>query len=329
MLKILQICTQRFLSKFMFKKLQQKWKVNTIRVLLILITFAIGGSLTGYAGKRLMTLTGIENLLLFIPLYILLVTILWPIMVLIISIPLGQFTFFLAYIKKLLRRMYGNKTKIAKSKIPFLSPDKQQKEATAFDINKMNIKQIAIFASGAGSNAQKIIDHFRNSSFIKVSLVVTNKPGAGVIQIAQKENIPLLLIEKEKFFRGDGYAPQLIEAGIDLIVLAGFLWKIPASLINAFPRSIINIHPALLPAFGGKGMYGNKVHQAVIEAGKDETGITIHFVDGHYDNGDIIFQAKCAVLDTDTPESLAQRIHTLEYANYPVIIEQLLQQPSL
>jgi formyltetrahydrofolate-dependent phosphoribosylglycinamide formyltransferase len=314
----------------MFKKLQQKWEVSTIRVIIILITFATGGSLTGYVGKRLMTLAGIENPWVYIPLYIILITLLWPLMVLTISIPLGQFTFFLAYIKKMFNRISGNKKKKdTNTKTYFSSPKKQKNETGALDINKISVKRIAIFASGAGSNAQKIIEHFRDSSFIQVALVATNKPGAGVIQIAQKENIPVLIIEKEKFFRGDGYAPELIEAGIDLVVLAGFLWKIPASLIRAFPRSIINIHPALLPDFGGKGMYGNQVHQAVIEAGKIESGITIHFVDEHYDNGDIIFQAKCAVLENDTPESLAQRIHTLEHANYPVIIEQLLQQHSL
>ena len=182
---------------------------------------------------------------------------------------------------------------------------------------------IAIFASGAGSNAQKIIDHFKNSDVVKISLIVCNKPGAGVLAIAAKENIPVLIIEKEKFFHGNAYTDELKEKKIDFIVLAGFLWKIPDRLIKAFPRKIINIHPALLPKFGGKGMYGNFVHEAVINAGEIESGITIHYVDEHYDNGDTIFQARCAVLESDTPESLAQRIHLLEHAHYPAIIEQL------
>jgi phosphoribosylglycinamide formyltransferase-1 len=183
---------------------------------------------------------------------------------------------------------------------------------------------IAIFASGAGSNAKKIIDHFRNSH-ITISLVACNKPGAGVLNIAASENIPVLLIEKERFFRGDAYLDELKEKEIDLIVLAGFLWKMPDTLIKAFPRRIVNIHPALLPKFGGKGMYGNFVHEAVINAGEKVSGITIHYVDEHYDKGDIIFQARCAVLESDTPDSLAQRIHLLEHAHYPVVIEDVLR----
>lgn len=187
--------------------------------------------------------------------------------------------------------------------------------------------RIAIFASGAGSNAQKIIDHFRDSDRIKVSLVVCNKPGAGVLQIAAKEEIPSLVIEKEKFFRGNAYTDELQEAGIDFIILAGFLWKIPAALIRAYPGKIINIHPALLPAYGGKGMYGHHVHQAVIDHQEKESGITIHYIDEQYDHGDIIFQAKCPVLASDTADSLAGRIHQLEHQHYPAVIEQLLQSP--
>ncbi|MBS1608405.1 MAG: phosphoribosylglycinamide formyltransferase [Bacteroidetes bacterium] len=184
--------------------------------------------------------------------------------------------------------------------------------------------QIAIFASGAGSNAQKIIDHFRNHSSIKVALIICNKPGAGVLSIAERENIPALLIEKEKFFRGDSYVPELKEKNIDFIVLAGFLWKIPPALIKAYTGKIINIHPALLPKYGGKGMYGHFVHEAVIASGDKESGITIHYVDEVYDHGKIIFQDKCAVLSTDTAESLAQKIHELEHKNFPVVIETLL-----
>jgi phosphoribosylglycinamide formyltransferase-1 len=190
---------------------------------------------------------------------------------------------------------------------------------------KYGIKRIAIFASGAGSNAEKIIQHFRHSDNIVVALIVCNKPEAGVVQIARAHQIPVLMIEKEKFFRGNGYADELTSVGIDLIVLAGFLWKLPASLIKAFPGKIINIHPALLPKYGGKGMYGRHVHEAVLASGDAESGISIHYVDELYDHGKIIFQARCPVLENDTPESLAQRIHALEYEYYPKVIEKLLE----
>ncbi len=183
---------------------------------------------------------------------------------------------------------------------------------------------IAIFASGAGSNAQKIIDHFRGNEKIKVALIVCNNPLAGVLQIAEREKVPSLLIERQRFVKGDAYLPELQAARIDFIVLAGFLWKIPTALIDAYPQQIVNIHPALLPKFGGKGMYGQNVHEAVIAAGEKESGITIHYVDGHYDNGDIIFQAKCEVADDDTPHSLAQKIHLLEHQHFPVVLEEII-----
>lgn len=188
-----------------------------------------------------------------------------------------------------------------------------------------SIKHLAIFASGAGSNAQQIINYFKNSDLAKIELIVCNKPGAGVINIAEKENIPVLMIEKERFFRGDGYLPEFQKAKTDLIVLAGFLWKIPQILIDAYPRRIINIHPALLPKYGGKGMYGQYVHEAILNAGEVESGITIHYVDEHYDNGDIIFQTACPVLDDDTAEDLAQRIHKLEHLHYPIVVEEVLK----
>ena len=187
------------------------------------------------------------------------------------------------------------------------------------------MKHIAIFASGAGSNAARIIDHFRHSSSIKISLIVCNKPGAGVLNIAEKEQIPSLLIEKEKFFRGNAYVDELKEKDIDFIVLAGFLWKVPSALIKAYRDRIINIHPALLPKYGGKGMYGRLVHEAVILAKESETGITIHYVDELYDHGQIIFQASCPVDPTDTPETVAQKVHQLEYQHFPAIIEQVIQ----
>jgi phosphoribosylglycinamide formyltransferase-1 len=185
--------------------------------------------------------------------------------------------------------------------------------------------RIAIFASGAGTNAQQIINYFRAHSTIKIALVVCNKPGAGVINIAAKENVPVIIIEKEKFFTGDAYTGELIAHEINFIVLAGFLWKIPSKLIAAFVHKIINIHPALLPKYGGKGMYGNFVHQAVIAAGEKESGISVHYVDEWYDHGSIIFQANCAIDVNETPESLAKKIHALEHENYPAVIEKTVQ----
>ncbi len=186
--------------------------------------------------------------------------------------------------------------------------------------------KIAIFASGAGSNAQRIIDHFRNHSSIQVALIICNKPGAGVLTIAEKENIPCILIEKEKFFRGNAYVDELKVAGISFIVLAGFLWKIPAKLIEAFPQKIINIHPALLPKYGGKGMYGAFVHEAVIAAGDKESGITIHYVDEEYDHGNTILQVSCVVDEQDTAASVAEKVHSLEHTHFPAVIERVIME---
>jgi phosphoribosylglycinamide formyltransferase-1 len=186
------------------------------------------------------------------------------------------------------------------------------------------VKKIAVFASGAGSNAEKIIERFASHQTIQVALIVCNKPGAGVLKVTAFKNIPSLFIEKEKFFQGDAYIKELKEKEIDFIVLAGFLWKIPAALIKAFPGSIINIHPALLPKYGGKGMYGQYVHQAVIDNKETESGITIHYVDEVYDNGKTIFQATCPVYSGDTASLLAQRIAALEHLHYPKVIERVI-----
>jgi phosphoribosylglycinamide formyltransferase-1 len=187
---------------------------------------------------------------------------------------------------------------------------------------------LAVFASGTGTNAQKLIQYFKDSPVAGVSLIVCNKEGAGVLGIAEREGIPHLLIGKEQFFRGDAYLPQLKEHGISFIVLAGFLWKIPQALVEAYPKRIVNIHPALLPKFGGKGMYGQYVHEAVLQAGEVESGITIHYVDEHYDNGDIIFQTACPVLEGDTPDTIAQRIHQLEHLHYPRVVEEVVKEVS-
>jgi phosphoribosylglycinamide formyltransferase 1 len=186
-------------------------------------------------------------------------------------------------------------------------------------------KNIAIFASGTGTNAANIIQYFSNKQSANVVFIVCNNPDAGVLKIAEAFNIPSLIIQKEKFFKGDAYIPELKNAGIDFIVLAGFLWKIPSLIINAYRDNIINIHPALLPKHGGKGMYGNFVHEAVLSAKEKESGITIHFVDEFYDNGKTIFQTTCPVYENDTTETLAKRIHELEYKFFPKVIEELIE----
>lgn len=191
-------------------------------------------------------------------------------------------------------------------------------------MHKLNKKNIAIFASGTGTNAANIIQYFVQKQTAVIGLIVCNNPRAGVLKIAGSNNIPALIIEKERFFRGDAYVPELKDAGIDFIVLAGFLWKIPSAVINAYRNNIINIHPALLPKFGGKGMYGSFVHEAVLSAKEQESGITIHFVDEFYDNGKTIFQITCPVYENDTSETLAKRIHELEYAHFPKVIEELV-----
>ena len=183
------------------------------------------------------------------------------------------------------------------------------------------MKRIAIFASGTGSNAQKILSHFKTSNKIEVALIVSNKTNAGVLNFAKEYSVPTLIIDREKFLKGDGYVPELQAAKIDWIILAGFLWKIPVSLLNHWEKRIINIHPALLPKYGGKGMYGEAVHRAVLAANEKESGITIHYVDEQYDHGATIFQATCPVLSTDLVENLAEKIHALEHLHYPVVIE--------
>ena len=186
------------------------------------------------------------------------------------------------------------------------------------------IKNIAIFASGDGSNAQNIIDYFKSSTNIKVALVVSNKSTANVLNRAKKASIPTLLIDRTSFYETEETIDHLRSANIDLIVLAGFLWMIPESLVKAFPDKIVNIHPALLPKFGGKGMFGMNVHKAVVEAKEKESGISIHFVNEQYDEGKIISQHVCPVAENDTAEDLAKKIHQLEYDNFPKAIADLL-----
>lgn len=188
----------------------------------------------------------------------------------------------------------------------------------------MITKNIAIFASGEGTNAQRIIDHFKGSEKARVVLVVSNKETANVLNRAKSAGIPTYLLNKEDFIQKDTVVEYLKEKQVDLIVLAGFLWMVPSNLIKAFPNKIINIHPALLPKFGGKGMYGMNVHKAVIAAKEKQSGISIHFVNEHYDEGEIISQHTCEVAENDSAEKLAEKIHQLEYEFFPLAIESIL-----
>lgn len=187
---------------------------------------------------------------------------------------------------------------------------------------------MAIFASGTGTNAAKIIEYFKHHAQIKVSIIVSNRSDAGVWQIAKDNHIPALLIRKEDFVDTKSLLQQFSILDIQLIVLAGFLWKIPATLIQAYPNKIINLHPALLPQYGGKGMYGMHVHEAVIHNQEKESGITIHFVDEKYDHGRIIFQAKCQITNDDTAQSLSAKIRVLEHQYFAPQIERLINSTS-
>ncbi|ELR72645.1 Phosphoribosylglycinamide formyltransferase [Fulvivirga imtechensis AK7] len=184
--------------------------------------------------------------------------------------------------------------------------------------------RIAIFASGSGSNAEKIARYFQNITDKQVSLILTNNANAFVLERAKNMGIPTIVFSKKEFIESETVLEILRDHQIDFVVLAGFLLLVPEYLVEAYPDKIVNIHPALLPKYGGKGMYGDKVHQAVREAGDEESGITIHYVNSRYDEGQIVFQARCPVTEEDTPESIAQKVHALEYQHYPQVIEQLI-----
>lgn len=186
------------------------------------------------------------------------------------------------------------------------------------------MKNIAIFASGSGSNAENIANYFAGSTYAQVSLIVANNPNAYVLERAKKLNIESLTVTKAEFMEADTLIKELHNRNIDFIVLAGFLLLVPQKFIEAYPGRIVNIHPALLPKHGGKGMYGDRVHQAVVVAGDTESGITIHLIDGDYDKGTTFFQATCPVLPTDTPDDVAAKVHALEYEHFPHVIEEIL-----
>jgi formyltetrahydrofolate-dependent phosphoribosylglycinamide formyltransferase len=336
----------------MFNRLREKWGVTPRRFWVIFIAFGLTGTtaailtryITGWLGFDETTHWGWK---LALRLGMLLIG--YQILLLMYGALLGEFAFFWKYERKLLEKLGILKSQKAGVKSlesatqkaergtqnaklfihkDFQTPDAIQPQTP--DLTRLQTPdsrlqtKIAIFASGAGSNAERIINHLEDHDSIKVSLIVCNKPGAGVLSIAEAHGIPSLLIEKERFFRGDAYTPLLQELGISFVVLAGFLWKVPTALIDAYPGKIINIHPALLPKYGGKGMYGMKVHEAVISAREKESGITIHYVNEHFDEGEHIFQASCPIDETDTAETLAQKIHALEHAHFPIVVERIV-----
>ncbi len=305
------------------KKLQEKWGLAPVQFWLVILTFALGGSLSGRLCSFLLKMAFSEKNWAFWLVYPIVLTILWPFSVLFVSLLTGQFRFFKGYLGRVGAKLVGG-----------LGAGVGSSSGVGASGSGAAPIHVAIFASGAGSNARKIIEYFENqyvSEFaaksarpIKVSLIVCNVPTAGVLEIAKEKGIPTLLINKTEFASG-GYVESLKNADIDFIVLAGFLWKVPEVLVNAFPKAIVNIHPALLPNYGGKGMYGSRVHEAVIAAGESKSGITIHWVDANYDEGDIIFQAECIISSGDTPEMLAQKIHALEHQHFAPVIEKLLR----
>ena len=189
-------------------------------------------------------------------------------------------------------------------------------------------KRLLLFASGNGTNAENIIRYFSKKQSAEVVVVLSNNPHAGVLKKAQKQNVPTAVFSRTDFSETEKILSILASYHPDLIILAGFLWKIPPEVVRHYPRRIINVHPALLPRFGGKGMYGRHVHEAVIKSGETKSGITIHYVNEKYDEGQIIFQKETEISPDETPESLAEKIHQLEYAYFPKVIEEILKNQS-
>ena len=186
------------------------------------------------------------------------------------------------------------------------------------------MKRLSIFVSGGGTNLQRIAEYFSADPEVEIVNVICNNPNAYAIERAKNLGIPCKIINRAEF-KSEDFTKGLLDQNIDLVVLAGFLWLLPKHLIDAFPNKIVNIHPALLPKYGGKGFYGEHVHEAVVAAKEAFSGITIHYVNECYDSGAIIFQAQVALEERETPDSLAAKIHTLEYEHYPVVIEKLLR----
>ncbi|MFM9986283.1 MAG: phosphoribosylglycinamide formyltransferase [Flavobacteriales bacterium] len=188
-----------------------------------------------------------------------------------------------------------------------------------------NAVRLAILASGAGSNARNIIEYFASRPDVEIALVASNKKDAGVLSIAEENSISTFLLSRSNFKEGEEFLKVLSDCRIDAIILAGFLWKVPAHLITSFPDKIINIHPALLPKYGGKGMYGHFVHEAVAANNEKESGITIHIVNEHYDEGAIVFQARAALSENATPQEIEMKVRALEMENFPVVIDRWIK----
>lgn len=187
------------------------------------------------------------------------------------------------------------------------------------------MKKIIVFASGSGSNAENIIKYFKDSGKVKVTCLLSNNPEAYALKRAESLGISTKVFTREGFYDNGEVLEFLLRSQPDLIVLAGFLWLVPQNIVKAFPNRIVNIHPALLPKYGGKGMYGSRVHEAVLRNGEKESGITIHFVNEHYDEGSTLFQATCRIEPEDNLQALEAKIHALEHAHYPEVIQQLLE----
>ncbi|MEO7265645.1 MAG: phosphoribosylglycinamide formyltransferase [Ferruginibacter sp.] len=284
----------------MLKKLQRKWNVNSTDFFWIMICFAVTGTTTAWVSK---SITGWMDVPKFsfawwaLKIGVLLIG--YQVFLLLFGFCFGRFSFFWKYEKKLLIRLG-------------LFPKEKK------------LTRIAIFASGAGSNAKKIIEYFQKHQQIRVTLVVCNKKEAGVINIAGDHNIEILMIKKADLLNGH-LLEQLKEKKINWIILAGFLLKIPADIIGAYPSKIINIHPALLPAYGGEGMYGKRVHESVLANKEIQSGISIHYVDDIYDHGEIISRLYCPVDENETPESLATKIQALEHQHFATTIESVIK----
>lgn len=186
------------------------------------------------------------------------------------------------------------------------------------------MKRIAVLASGSGSNAENLVEYFRKGDLARVTVILSNRKDAFVLERAQRLGVPYLHFSRDDFYSSDKVLRLLLELQVDLVVLAGFLWLVPPSIVASFEHRIVNIHPALLPKFGGKGMFGMHVHEAVVQSRENETGITIHWVNSQYDEGDVIFQAKASVLSSDSADDVANKVHQLEYEHFPVVLERIL-----
>jgi phosphoribosylglycinamide formyltransferase-1 len=193
---------------------------------------------------------------------------------------------------------------------------------------KFTVLNIAILASGAGSNARNILKYFQNSRQVRVVLIATNNPKAGVLGIASEFQVDQLVFDKKSFQESASFVHELKNRKVDYVILAGFLWKVPEYMIHAFPDRIINIHPSLLPKYGGKGMYGHHVHEAVHQACEKESGITIHFVNEHYDEGKIIFQARFDIESGDGPSGIERKVRDLEMKHFPEVLDAVFQKAA-